>query len=159
MCLNKIKDSEIENIPVNVQDAPFTKSFGYTKVYLYGESDHKIERKENKYYVVNVPFPSDLPSIVIRDINEIFDNEVNSPSHKEGYILRAVHAFIINLHALAEHVNDDELDDIITAEIPLYQIGKDRIALLDTELIQTQCFHVFYSDEDDDSSSDEDNEL
>ena len=46
MCLNKIKDSEIENIPVNVQDAPFTKSFGYTKVYLYGESDHKIERKE-----------------------------------------------------------------------------------------------------------------
>ena len=159
MCLNKIKDSEIENIPVYVQDAPFTKSFGYTKVYLYGESDHKIERKENKYYVVNVPFPSDLPSIVIRDINEIFDNEVNSPSHKEGYILRAVHAFIINLHALAEHVNDDELDDIITAEIPLYQIGKDRIALLDTELIQTQCFHVFYSDEDDDSSSDEDSEL
>ena len=159
MCLNKIQDSEMENIPVNVQDAPFTKSFGYTKVYLYGESDHKIERKENKYYVVNVPFPSDLPSIVIRDINEIFDNEVNSPSHKEGYILRAVHAFIINLHALAEHVNDDELDDIITAEIPLYQIGKDRIALLDTELIQTQCFHVFYSDEDDDSSSDEDNEL
>ena len=159
MCLNKIQDSEIENIPVNVQDAPFTKSFGYTKVYLYGESDHKIERKENKYYVVNVPFPSDLPSIVIRDINEIFDNEVNSPSHKEGYILRAVHAFIINLHALAEHVNDDELDDIITAEIPLYQIGKDRFALLDTELIQTQCFHVFYSDEDDNSSLDEDNYL
>ena len=156
MCLNKIKDSEIENIPVNVQDAPFTKSFGYTKVYLYGESDHKIERKENKYYVVNVPFSSDLSSIVIRDINEIFDNEVNS--HKDGYILRAVVAFIINHHTLAEHVNDDdELDDIITAEIPLYQIGKDRIALLDTELIQTQCFHVFYSDEDDDSSSDEDN--
>ena len=56
MCLNKIQDSEMENIPVNVQDAPFTKSFGYTKVYLYGESDHKIERKENKYYVVNYLF-------------------------------------------------------------------------------------------------------
>ena len=156
MCLNKIKDSEIENIPVYVHDAPFTKSFGYTKVYLYGDTDHKIERKENKYYVVNVPFSSDLSSIVIRDINEIFDNEVNS--HKDGYILRAVVAFIINHHALAEHVNDDdELDDIITAEIPLYQIGKDRFALLDTELIKTECFHVFYSDEDDVSSSDEDN--
>ena len=159
MCLNKIKDSEIENIPVYLHDAPFTKSFGYTKVYLYGDTDHKIERKENRYYVVNSAFPSDLPSIVIREINEIFDNEVNSPSHKEGYVLRAVHAFIINLHALADHDNDDDIDDIITAEIPMYQIGKDRIAFLDTELIQTQCFHVFYSDEDDDSSSDEDSEL
>ena len=158
MCLNKIKDSEIENIPVYLHDAPFTKSFGYTKVYLYGESDQKIERKENKYYVVNVPSPSDLSSIVIRDINEIFDNEVNT--YKEGYILRAAVAFIINHHSIPDHANDDdELDDIITAEIPLYQIGKDRFALLDTELIQTQCFHVFYSDEDDDSSSDEDNEL
>ena len=46
MCLNKIKDSEIENIPVYLHDAPFTKSFGYTKVYYYGDTDHKVERKE-----------------------------------------------------------------------------------------------------------------
>ena len=65
MCLNKIKDSEIENIPVYLHDAPFTKSFGYTKVYYYGDTDHKVERKENRYYVVNSAFPSDLPSIVI----------------------------------------------------------------------------------------------
>ena len=158
MCLNKIKDSEIENIPVYLHDAPFTKSFGYTKVYLYGDTDHKIERKENRYYVVNSAFPSDLPSIVIREINDIFDNELNSPSHKEGYVLRAVHAFIINLHALADHDNEDDIDDITTAQILLYQIGKDRTAFLDTERIQTQCFHVFYSDEDDDSSSDEDSD-
>ena len=155
MCLNKIQDSEMENIPVNVQVAPFTKSFGYTKLYLYGESDQKIESKEIKYYVVNVPSPSDLASIVIRDINEIFDNEVNT--YKEGYILRAAVAFIINHHSIPDHANDDdELDDTSTAEIPLYHIGKDRFALLNTELIQTECFHVFYSDEDD-VSSDEDN--
>ena len=150
MCFNKIKDSEIENIPVYLHDAPFTKSFGYTKVYLYGDTDHKIERKENRYYVVNSAFPSDLPAIVLREINDIFDNELNSPSHKEGYVLRAVQAFIINL--------EDDNDDITTAQILLYQIGKDRTAFLDTERIQAQCFHVFYSDEDDDSSSDEDSD-
>ena len=159
MCLNKIQDSEMENIPVNVQDAPFTKSFGYTKVYLYGESDQKIESKEIKYYVVNVPSPSDLSSIVIRDINEIFDNEVNT--YKEGYILRAAVAFIINHHSIPDNANDDdnELDDTSTTEIPLYHIGKDKSSLLNTELIEAECFEVFYSDENDltsDVSSDED---
>ena len=150
MCFNKIKDSEIVNIPVYLDDAPFTKSFGYTKVYYYGDTDNKVEIKENRYYVVNSAFPSDLPAIVLREINDIFDNELNSPSHKEGYVLRAVQAFIINL--------EDDNDDITTAQILLYQIGKDRTAFLDTQRIQAQCFHVFYSDEDDDSSSDEDSD-
>ena len=160
MCLNKIQDSKMENVPVNVQVPPFTKSFGYTKLYLYGESDQKIESKEIKYYFVDVPSPSDLASIVIQDINEIFDNEANT--YKEGYILRAVVAFIINHHSIPDNANDDdnELDDTSTAEIPLYHIGKDKFSLLNTELIQTECFHVFYSDENDvtsDVSSDEDN--
>ena len=90
MCFNTIKDSEIVNIPVYLDDAPFTKSFGYTKVYYYGDTDNKVEIKENRYYVVNSAFPSDLPAIVLREINDIFDNELNSPSHKEGYFLRAV---------------------------------------------------------------------
>ena len=150
MCFNTIKDSKIVNIPVYLDDAPFTKSFGYTKVYYYGDTDNKVERKENRYYVVNSAFPSDLPAIVLQEINDIFDNELNSPSHKEGYVLRAVQAFIINL--------EDDNDDITTAQILLYQIGKDRTAFLDTQRIQAQCFHVFYSDEDDDSSSDEDSD-
>ena len=150
MCFNKIKDSEIVNIPVYLDDAPFTKSFGYTKVYYYGDTDNKVEIKENRYYVVNSAFPSDLPAIVLREINDIFDNELNSPSHKEGYVLRVVQAFIINL--------EDDNDDITTAQILLYQIGKDRTAFLDTQRIQAQCFHVFYSDEDDNSSSDEDSD-
>ena len=64
-------------------------------------------------------------------------------------------AFIINLDALSDHDNEDENDNIATAQILLYQIGKDRTAFLDTQCIQAQCFRVFYSDEDDDSSSDE----
>ena len=156
MCLNKIQDSKMESVPVNVQVLPFTKSFGYTKLYLYGECDQKIESKEIKYYFVDVPSPSDLASIVIQDINEIFDKEANT--YKGGYILRAVVVFIINHHSIPDNANDDdnELDDTSTAEIPLYHIGKDRFALLNTELIQTECFHVFYSDEED-VSSDEDN--
>ena len=160
MCLNKIQDSKMENVPVNVQVPPFTKSFGYTKLYLYGESDQKIESKEIKYYFVDVPSPSDLASIVIQDINEIFDNEANT--YKEGYILRAAVAFIINHHSIPDNANDDdnELDDTLPTEIPLYHIGKDKFSLLNTELIQAECFHVFYSDENDvtsDVSSDEDN--
>ena len=159
MCLNKIQDSKMESVPVNEQVLPFTKSFGYTKLYLYGESDQKIESKEIKYYFVDVPSPSDLASIVIQDINEIFDNEANT--YKEVYILRAAVAFIINHHSIPDNANDDdnELDDTSTTEIPLYHIGKDKSSLLNTELIEAECFEVFYSDENDltsDVSSDED---
>ena len=154
MCFNTIKDSEMVNTPVYVDEQPFTKSFGYTKVYYYGDTDNKVEIKENRSYVVNSAFPSDLPAILLQEINDIFDTELNSPSHKDGYVLRAVQAFIINLDALSDHDNEDENDNIATAQIILYQIGKDRTAFLNTQCIQAHCFRVFYSDEDD-SSSDE----
>ena len=155
MCFNTIKDSEIVNTPVYLDEQPFTKSFGYTKVYYYGDTDNKVEIKESRSYVVNSAFPSDLPAILLQEINDIFDTELNSPSHKDGYVLRAVQAFIINLDALSDHDNEDENDNIATAQIILYQIGKDRTAFLNTQCIQAHCFRVFYSDEDDDSSSDE----
>ena len=148
MCLNKIQDSKMENVPVNVQVPPFTKSFGYSKLYLYGESDQKIESKEIKYYYVDVPSPSDLASIIIQDINEIFDKEADT--YKGGYILRAVVLFIVNHHSILDNANDDnELDDTSTTQIPLYHIGKDKSSLLNIELIEAECFEVFYSDEND----------
>ena len=48
MCGNKIQDSKMESVPMNVQVLQFTKSFGYTKLYAYSESDQKIESEEIK---------------------------------------------------------------------------------------------------------------
>ena len=149
----------MESVSMNVQVLPLTKSFGYTKYYVYGESDQKIECDEIKYYYVDVASASDLASVIIQDINEIFDKEADT--YKGGYILRAVVLFIVNYHSIPDNANDDnELDDTSTTEIPLYHIGKDKSSLLNTELIEAECFHVFYSDENDvtsDVSSDEDN--
>ena len=82
MCFNTIKDSEIVNIPVYLDEQPFTKSFGYTKVYYYGDTDNKVEIKENRYYVVNSAFPSDLPAIVLREINDINNSEQKNIVHQ-----------------------------------------------------------------------------
>ena len=155
MCGNKIQDSKMESVPMNVQVLPFTKSFGYTKLYAYGESDAKIESKEIKYYYVDVPSPSDLASHVIHDINEIFDKEADT--YKGGYILRAVVLFIVNHHSIPDNANDDnELDETSTTQIPLYHIEKDKSSLLNIELIEAECFEVFHSDENDLTSDDDD---
>ena len=158
MCGNKIQDSKMESVSMNVQVLPLTKSFGYTKYYVYGESDQKIECDEIEYYYVDVASASNLASVIIQDINEIFDKEADT--YKGGYILRAVVLFIVNHHSIPDNANDDnELDDTSTTQIPLYHIGKDKSSLLNTELIEAECFEVFHSDENDltsDVSSDED---
>ena len=148
----------MESVSMNVQVLPLTKSFGYTKYYVYGESDQKIECGEIRYYYVDVPSASDLASFIIHDINEIFDKEADT--YKGGYILRAVVVFIINHHSISDNANDDnELDDTSTTEIPLYHIGKDKSSLLNIELIEAECFEVFHSDENDLSSDDDDFDL
>ena len=145
----------MESVSMNVQVLPLTKSFGYTKYYVYGESDQKIECDEIKYYYVDVPSASDLASFIIHDINEIFDKEADT--YKGGYILRAVVLFIVNHHSIPDNANDDnELDETSTTQIPLYHIGKDKSSLLNIELIEAECLEVFHSDENDLTSDDDD---
>ena len=72
MCGNKFQVPNVESSSLHDvgQVAPITKTFGYTKYYLYGENDKKIEYEEMKLYVVEVVSVNDSVSCVLHDIHD-----------------------------------------------------------------------------------------
>ena len=150
MCGNKFQ------VPNDVgQVAPITKSFGYTKYYLYGENDKKIEYEEMKFYVVEVVSANDLVSCILHDIHDTFEKEKDS--YKNGHILRAVVVFVVNHNSLPES-DENEPRETASTQITLYQIGKEKSTFLNIECIESECSEVFYDDENDLDSSDEDDD-
>ena len=157
MCGNKFQVPNVESISLNDvgQVAPITKSFGYTKYYLYGENDKKIEYEEMKFYVVEVVTANDLVSCILHDIHDTFEKEKDT--YKNGHILRAVVLFVVNHNSIPEN-DENEPCETSSTQITLYQIGKEKSSFLNIEFIESECSEVFHDDEND-LSSDEDDEF
>ena len=155
MCGNKFQVPNVESSSLHDvgQVAPITKTFGYTKYYLYGNNDKKIEYEEMKIYVVEVVSVNDLVSCILHNIHDTFEKEKDS--YKKGHILRAVVLFIVNHHSIPES-DENEPSETSSTQIPLYHIGKDKSSFLNIELIEAECLEVFHSDENDLSSDDDD---
>ena len=158
MCGNKFQVPNVESISLNDvgQVAPITKSFGYTKYYLYGENDKKIEYEEMKFYVVEVVSANDLVSCILHDIHDTFEKEKDT--YKNGHILRAVVLFVVNQNSIPES-DENEPSETSSTQITLYQIGKEKSSFLNIEFIESECSEVFHDDENDLDSSDEDDEF
>ena len=157
MCGNKFQVPNVESSSLHdvVQVPPITKTFGYTKYYLYGSNDKKIEYEEMKIYVVEVVSVNDLVSCILHDIHDTFEKEKDS--YKNGHILRAVVVFVVNHNSLPES-DENEPRETASTQITLYQIGKEKSTFLNIECIESECSEVFYDDENDLDSSDEDDE-
>ena len=157
MCGNKFQVPNVESSSLHdvVQVAPITKTFGYTKYYLYGNNDKKIEYEEMKIYVVEVVSVDELVSCILHDIHDTFDKEKDS--YKNGHILRAVVVFVVNHNSLPES-DENEPRETASSQITLYQIGKEKSTVLNIECIESACSEVYYDDENDLVSSDEDDE-
>ena len=144
-------DSNSDIVPV---PSP-TKTFAYNKYYLYGSSDKKFEYEELKRYELEVVSVDELVSCVLHDIHDTYDKEKDS--YKNGHILRAVVVFVVNHNSLAES-DEDEPRETASSQITLYQIGKEKSTVLNIECIESACSEVYYDNENDLVSSDEDDE-
>ena len=125
MCGNKFQVPNVESISLNDvgQVAPITKSFGYTKYYLYGENDKKIIYEKMKFYVVEVVSANDLVSCILHNIHDTFEKEKDT--YKNGHILRAVVLFVVNQNSIPER-DENEPRETSSTQITLYQIGKEK---------------------------------
>ena len=157
MCGNifQVLNVKSRSLPDIVPVPPITKTFGYSKYYLYGSSDKKIEYEELKIYELEVVSVDELVSCVLHDIHDTYDKEKDS--YKNGHVLWAVVVFVVNHNSLAES-DEDEPRETASSQITLYQIGKDKSTVLNIECIESACWEVYYDDENDLVSSDEDDE-
>ena len=155
MCGNKFQVPNVESsslldiVPV----PPITKTFAYDKYYLYNSSDKKIEYEELKIYELEVVSVDELVSCVLHDIHDTYDKEKGF--YKIGHVLRAVVVFAVNHISLAES-DEDEPRETASSQITLYQIGKEKSTVLNIECIESACSEVYYDNENDLVSSDED---
>ena len=163
MCGNKylVPNVESSSLLDIVPVPPITKTFAYNKYYLYGSSDKKIEYEELKIYEVEVVSVDELVSCILHNIHDTYDKEKDS--YKNGHVLRAVVVFVVNHNSLAESDDSDDSDEdepreTASSQITLYQIGKEKSTVLNIECIESACSEVFYDNENDLVSTDEDDE-
>ena len=161
MCGNKFQVPNVESSSLHDvgQVAPITKTCGYTKYYLYGENDKKIEYEEMKIYEVEVISVDELVSCILHDIHDTYDKEKDSS--KNGHVLRAVVVIVVNHNSWAESDDSDDRDEdepreTASSQITLYQIDREKTTVINTELIESAFNDVYYDDKYDRVSSDED---
>ena len=143
-------DSNSDIVPV---PSP-TKTFAYNKYYVYGSA---MEIQELKGFELEVVSVDEMVAYIINDIHTTYDKEKDSSMN--GHVLQAVVVFVINKNSCDESDERDENDEpreTASSQITLYQIGKEKTTVLNTELIESACSDVFYDDEYDLVSSDED---
>ena len=149
---NVESSSLLDIVPV----PPTTKTFAYNKYYLYG-SAKEIEIEELKGYELEVVSVDELVSYILNDIHATYDKEKDSS--KNGHVLQAVVVFVVNQNSCDESDESDENDEpreTASSQITLYQIDREKTTVINTELIESACSDVFYDDEYDLVSSDED---
>ena len=90
----------------------------------------------------------ELVSYILNDIHATYDKEKDSS--KNGHVLQAVVVFVVNQNSCDESDESDENDEpreTASSQITLYQIGKEKTTVLNTELIESACNNVYYDDE------------
>ena len=115
-----------------------------------------MEIQELKGFELEVVSVDEMVSYIINDIHTTYDKEKDSSMN--GHVLQAVVVFVLNKNSCDESDENDEPRETASSQITLYQIGKEKTTVLNTELIESACSEVYYDDENDLVSSDKDDE-